>query len=38
MVNQREVYTLQVKQKLLKYHFDYLILQEELNKEINAPI
>jgi len=38
MVNQREVYTLKVKQKLLKYHFDHLILQEELNKEINAPI
>lgn len=38
MVNQREVQTLQVKQKLLKYHLDYLILQEELNKEINAPI
>jgi len=38
MLNQREVYTLQVKQKLLKYNLDYLILQEELNKEINAPI
>lgn len=38
MVNQRELYTLQVKQKLLKYHFDYLILKEELSKEINAPI
>jgi outer membrane protein TolC len=38
MVNQRELYTLQVKQKLLKYHLDYLILKEELNKEINAPI
>ncbi len=38
MVNQRELYTLQVKQKLLKYHLDYLILQEELNKEINAPL
>ena len=32
MINQREVYTLQVKKKFLKYNFDYLILQEELNK------
>ncbi|MEA2047166.1 MAG: TolC family protein [Campylobacterota bacterium] len=38
MVNQREMQTLKVKQKLLKYHLDYLLLKEELNKEINAPI
>lgn len=38
MVNQRELQTLQVKQKLLKYHLDHLLMQEELNKEINKPI
>lgn len=38
MVNQREMQTLKVKQKLLKYHLDYLLLKEELNKEINAPL
>ena len=32
MLNQRELYTLQVKKKFLKFNYDYLILQEELNK------
>lgn len=32
MVNQREIYTLQIKKKLLKYSLDYLLLQQELDK------
>ena len=38
MLNQREVYTLGVKKKLLKYNLEYLILQEELNKVVAKPI
>mgnify|MGYP005664119395 CR=1 FL=1 len=38
MVNQREVYTLGVKKKFLKYNLDYLIQQEELNKVVAKPI
>ena len=38
MVNQREIYTLGVKKKFLKYNLDYLILQEELNKVVARPI
>ncbi len=34
MVNQREIYTLQIKKKLLKYNLDYTLLQQELNKEV----
>lgn len=38
MLNQREMQTLQVKQKRLKYQLDYLLTQEELNKQMNMPI
>lgn len=38
MINQRELYTLQVKKKFLKYNYDYLILQEELNKVIGKKV
>ena len=38
MVNQREIYTLGVKKKFLKYNLEYLILQEELNKVVAKPI
>lgn len=38
MLNQREIYTLSVKKKFLKYNLDYLILQEELNKVVAKPI
>ncbi len=38
MLNQREVYTLGVKKKFLKYNLDYLILQEELNKVVAKPV
>ncbi len=38
MLNQREVYTLSVKKKLLKYNLEYLILQEELDKVVAKPI
>lgn len=34
MLNQREMYTLQVKKKFLKYNFDYLILQERRNRVV----
>jgi outer membrane protein TolC len=34
MVNQRELYTLEVKKKLLKYNLEYLLLEQEANKEI----
>lgn len=36
MVNQRELYTLEVKKKLLKYNLDYLLLEQEANKEIGG--
>lgn len=36
MVNQRELYTLEVKKKLLKYNLEYLLLEQEANKEIGA--
>ncbi|MDF1880355.1 TolC family protein [Sulfurimonas sp. MAG313] len=32
MVNQREIYTLQIKKKLLKYNLDYLLYQQEIHK------
>ena len=32
MVNQREIYTLQIKKKLLQYTLDYLLLEQELDK------
>jgi len=38
MVNQREIYTLSIKKKLLKYNLDFLILQEELNKIVAKPL
>ena len=38
VLNQREMYTLGVKKKFLKYNLDYLILQEELNKIVAKPI
>jgi len=38
MVNQREIYTLGIKKKFLKYNLDYLILEEELNKVVAEPI
>jgi outer membrane protein TolC len=38
MVNQREIYTLGVKKKFLKYNLEYLVLQEELNKAVGKPI
>jgi len=38
MLNQREMQTLQVKQKRLKYQLDYLLTQEELNMQMNMPI
>jgi len=38
MVNQREIYTLQIKKKLLKYNLDYLLLQQELEKIIAKPL
>jgi len=34
MVNQREIYTLQIKKKLLKYNLEYLLLEQEAKKEI----
>ena len=34
MLNQREVYTLQVKKKLLHYKLEFLLLQEKLKKEM----
>jgi len=34
MVNQREIYTLEIKKKLLKYNLTYLLLQQEVNREI----
>lgn len=34
MVNQREIYTLEIKKKALKYNFEYLILEQEANKEV----
>lgn len=37
MVNQREIYTLQIKKKLLQYNLDYLLLQQELEKVIAKP-
>ncbi|WP_207562818.1 TolC family protein [Sulfurimonas aquatica] len=33
MVNQREVYTLEVKKKALKYNFKYLLLEQEAQRE-----
>ena len=33
MLNQREIYTLTIKKKLLKYQLDYLLLEQELQKE-----
>mgnify|MGYP000123582401 CR=1 FL=1 len=38
ILNQREMYTLGVKKKFLKYNLDYLILQEELNKIVAKPV
>ena len=38
MLNQREMQTLQVKQKRLKYQLDYLLTQEQLNKQMNMPL
>lgn len=37
MVNQRELYTLQIKKKLLKYNLEYLLLEQEANREIGEP-
>lgn len=34
MLNQREVYTLQIKKKLLHYKLEFLLLQEKLKKEM----
>lgn len=34
VVNQREVYTLEVKKKLLKYYLKYFLLQQEAKREI----
>ncbi len=34
MVNQREIYTLEIKKKLLKYKLDYLLLEQEVKTEI----
>lgn len=36
MVNQRELYTLEIKKKLLKYNLEYLLLEQEANKEIGG--
>ena len=38
MVNQREIYTLSVKKKFLKYNLDYMLLQEELDKVVGKPV
>lgn len=38
MVNQREMYTLEVKKKLFNYYLDYLLLKEELNKEMGNQV
>jgi len=34
MVNQREIYTLEIKKKLLTYNLTHLLLQQEVNSEI----
>lgn len=34
MVNQRELYTLEIKKKLLKYNLEYLLLEQEAHKEM----
>lgn len=36
MVNQRELYTLEIKKKLLKYNLEYLLLEQEANKEVGG--
>lgn len=36
MVNQRELYTLEIKKKLLKYNLEYLLLQQEAAKEMGG--
>lgn len=36
MVNQRELYTLEIKKKLLKYNLEYLLLEQEATKEIGG--
>ena len=36
MVNQREIYTLQIKMKLLKYQLDYINLEQELEREMGV--
>ena len=36
MVNQRELYTLETKKKLLKYNLEYLLLEQEVDKEIGG--
>jgi outer membrane protein TolC len=38
ILNQREMYTLTVKKKFLKYNLEYLILQEELNTIVAKPV
>jgi len=37
MVNQRELYTLQIKKKLLQYNLQYLLLEQEVYKETGEP-
>ena len=34
MVNQRELYTLEIKKKLLKYNLEYLLLEQDAHKEM----
>ena len=34
MVNQREIYTIEIKKKIVKYYFNYMILQHSIRKEI----
>lgn len=36
MVNQRELYTLEIKKKLLKYNLEYLLLEQEAAKEMGG--
>lgn len=36
MVNQRELYTLEIKKKLLKYNLEYLLLELEAQKEMGG--
>jgi len=38
MVNMREIYTLQTKKKLLRYHLEFLLLEEKLKKEIGESL